>query len=134
VISRRRCKTQAEARMAIFEWHEGWCNPHPRHSSLGYLSPINYERRLLTNEAAAIWITTRPRTGAVQRKWGRRWGRGTTAPPHLKQPQQPIAHLTAVGTVDHLSEAWRARTQKGQRQVLRAACPVNPWGTSLVRN
>jgi len=54
VLNRRRFKTQAEARMAIFEWLEGWYNPHRRHSSLGYLSPINYERRLLTNEAAAI--------------------------------------------------------------------------------
>lgn len=53
VISRRRCKTQAEARMAIFEWHEGWCNPRPRQPSLGSLSPIKCERRLLTNEAAA---------------------------------------------------------------------------------
>ena len=32
-----------------------------------------------------------------------------------------------------LSEAWRLG-QMGQRQVLRAGCPVNPWGTSLVRN
>jgi len=27
VLNRRRFKTQAEARMAIFEWLEGWCNP-----------------------------------------------------------------------------------------------------------
>jgi len=54
VLNRRRSKTQAEARMAIFEWLEGWYNPHRRHSSLGYLSPINYERKLLTNETATI--------------------------------------------------------------------------------
>ena len=54
VLNRRRFKTQAEARMAIFEWLEGWYNPHRRHSSLGYLSPINYERKLLTNETATI--------------------------------------------------------------------------------
>jgi len=34
VLNRRRSKTQAEARMAIFEWLEGWYNPHRRHSSL----------------------------------------------------------------------------------------------------
>jgi putative transposase len=44
VLSRRHFKSQAEAKIAIFEWIEGWYNPHRRHSSLGYRSPMNYER------------------------------------------------------------------------------------------
>jgi putative transposase len=44
VLSRRSFRSQTEARMAIFEWLEGWYNPHRRHSSLGYRSPVNYER------------------------------------------------------------------------------------------
>ena len=44
LLDRRRFKTQSEARMAVFEFIEGWYNPHRRHSALDYLSPIDYER------------------------------------------------------------------------------------------
>jgi len=44
LLDRRRFKTQIEARMAVFEFIEGWYNPHRRHSALDYLSPIDYER------------------------------------------------------------------------------------------
>lgn len=44
VLNRRSFKSPAEARMAVFEWIEGWYNPHRRHSGLGYRSPVNYER------------------------------------------------------------------------------------------
>jgi len=44
LLDRRRFKTQVEARMAIFDFIEGWYNPHRRHSALDYHSPINYER------------------------------------------------------------------------------------------
>lgn len=47
VLQRRRFKSQAEAKMAVFEWIEGWYNPHRRHSALGYRSPINFERAQL---------------------------------------------------------------------------------------
>jgi putative transposase len=45
LLDRRRFKTQAEARMAVFEYIEGWYNPHRRHSALDQESPLNYERR-----------------------------------------------------------------------------------------
>lgn len=51
VLDRRSFRSQAEARMAIFQWLEGWYNPHRRHSALGYLSPINYERRMTAKAA-----------------------------------------------------------------------------------
>jgi putative transposase len=52
LLTRRRFKTQAEARMAVFEWIEGWYNPHRRHSALGRRSPVNFERRNLPQQAA----------------------------------------------------------------------------------
>ncbi len=44
LLDRRRFRTQVEARMAIFDFIEGWYNPHRRHSSLGYESPLSYEK------------------------------------------------------------------------------------------
>ena len=43
--------TRAELAAAIFEWIEAWYNPHRRHSSLGYLSPVEFERKT-TDDAA----------------------------------------------------------------------------------
>jgi len=47
LLDRRRFKTQAEARMAVFEFIEGFYNPRRRHSSIGYLSPMTFERQFV---------------------------------------------------------------------------------------
>jgi putative transposase len=44
LLNRLSFKNPAEARSAVFEFIEGWYNPHRRHSGLAYLSPIEYER------------------------------------------------------------------------------------------
>jgi len=49
LLDRQRFRTQAEARMAIFEFLEGWYNPHRRHSGAGNLSPMEYERKHAVN-------------------------------------------------------------------------------------
>ena len=36
--------TRKELASAMFEWIEGWYNPHRRHTSIGDLSPVEYER------------------------------------------------------------------------------------------
>ena len=36
-------ETRAEARRAIFRYIETWYNPRRRHSTLGYVSPAEYE-------------------------------------------------------------------------------------------
>jgi putative transposase len=43
LLDRTAFKTQAEARMAVFEFIEGWYNPHRRHSALNYQSPMHFE-------------------------------------------------------------------------------------------
>jgi len=45
LLARRRLETKAEARMAIFEFIEGWYNPNRRHSGIGRISPIEFERQ-----------------------------------------------------------------------------------------
>ena len=50
LLDRRRFKSQAEAKMAVFEFIEGFYNPRRRHSSLGYLSPADYERQYTQQE------------------------------------------------------------------------------------
>ncbi len=52
LLNRRRFKTQAEAKLAVFEWIEGWYNLHRRHSSLGRISPVTFERRQTNSKAA----------------------------------------------------------------------------------
>lgn len=47
LVHRQQFKTRAQARAAIFEYIEVWYNRHRLHSSLGYRSPIEYERAAL---------------------------------------------------------------------------------------
>ncbi len=46
LLDRRSFRTQAEAKLAVFEYLEGFYNPRRRHSSLGYRSPVQFEREL----------------------------------------------------------------------------------------
>lgn len=46
-------KTRQEAQLALFEYIEVFYNRKRRHSSLGYLSPVEYERSVLPSELAA---------------------------------------------------------------------------------
>ena len=43
LLDRSTFHTPTEARLAVFEFIEGWYNPHRRHSALDYLSPNRYE-------------------------------------------------------------------------------------------
>ena len=47
LVYRRNFKTRKEAMHAIFEWIETWYNRQRLHSSLGYMSPEEYEKMAL---------------------------------------------------------------------------------------
>jgi putative transposase len=47
LLERHRFKTHHDAALAIFDFLEGWYNPHRRHSALGYLSPYAFEQRMI---------------------------------------------------------------------------------------
>ena len=44
LLDRTTLSTHAEARAAVFEFVEGWYNTRRRHSALGYVSPLEFER------------------------------------------------------------------------------------------
>ena len=43
LFDRQTWDTQADLGSAVFEWIEAFCNPRRRHSTLGYLSPAQFE-------------------------------------------------------------------------------------------
>ena len=44
LLDRYKFRSRDQAGRAVFEFIEGWYNPHRRHSSIGYASPVRYER------------------------------------------------------------------------------------------
>jgi putative transposase len=51
-IHRRPWPTRRETRLAIHDYVGGFYNPHRRHSSLGHLSPMDYEAQHAAGSAA----------------------------------------------------------------------------------
>ncbi len=46
LLDRTSFPDHSEARAAIFDFIEGWYNPHRRHSGISYHSPVSYERAM----------------------------------------------------------------------------------------
>lgn len=54
LVNRSRFTTRDQARLAVFDYIETFYNPRRPHSALGHLSPDDYERSKLNQEAAAV--------------------------------------------------------------------------------
>ncbi len=46
LLVKHRLKNQREASLAVFDFIEGYYNPHRRHTAIGNISPAEYERRM----------------------------------------------------------------------------------------
>jgi putative transposase len=53
-LNRRAWPTRRDARNAVFAWIQGWYNRRRLHSTLGYLSPADYENRTLAQDGASL--------------------------------------------------------------------------------
>ncbi len=53
LLDEHRWQTRRQLALAVFEWIEAWYNPRRRHSSIGNLSPIDYETSFTTAAIAA---------------------------------------------------------------------------------
>ncbi len=53
LLARHSFPTRNAARLALFDYIEGFYNTHRRHSALAYLSPLAYERRWTTEGLVA---------------------------------------------------------------------------------
>ena len=61
VLARNHFRTREEARTAIFCWINSWYNPTRRHSSIGYVSPQEFERRATRNAHRPDVLLPHPR-------------------------------------------------------------------------
>jgi len=118
LLERRRFKTHAEAKMAIFEFIESFYNLRRRHSALGYLSPVDFERRhrhdrLRPNalELAAVLTPLKARPESL----GARGDVGATAVLDRRCARRPIRRAGRDEGTGSAEAEQRNRTKKEDR-------------------
>ena len=50
LLDEHRWATRRQLALAVFEWIEAWYNPRRRHSSIGRVSPVDYEAAQATRD------------------------------------------------------------------------------------
>jgi putative transposase len=105
LVHRRSFQTRDQAREQVFRWIEGWYNARRRHSSLGYLSPTDYEAIHAESDHPAHRAETRsahqPSQPLAEGGEGHTLTQnGRTAP---VDPDQPALHKGALIGLEHPS-------------------------------
>src|SRR2546428_8243335 len=65
LLDRHPSPTQADARLAVFDFIEGWYNPRRRHSALDYRSPVIFERSRESDDRTVPAGATIDQGGAI---------------------------------------------------------------------
>jgi hypothetical protein len=115
LLDRRRFKTQAEARSAVFEFVEGFYNPRRRHSSIGYLSPVDYERR---HHATAVDPDARQPAVVLAAVKDKPFGRPLVGP-SLTATARDSRTIVRVGTEEWLRQGPNRRMSRNGRATRR---------------
>ena len=112
-LSRRwAMQLQAEARIAVFEFIEGFYNPRRRHSSIGYVSPIAYERRAREHDGATVVQAGTKRCSRPNKKMGPK--RRTECRQTRYPDPNPDLSMKPGQARGSLSCCWFQQTQTGR--------------------
>ena len=94
LLDRVTLRTPREARLAVFDFIEGWYNPRRRHSALDYAAPILFERQHAARRAAnSTQMEPRAQCDAALWKLPELWTH-RTRPQLLGKPQSRFSTAT----------------------------------------
>jgi len=118
LLDRSTFKTHAAARQAVFAFIEGFYNPRRRHSSLGYLSPADFERQHQTNRHADHPDTCNPAAvlGPVKVPPGSAGASGNVNLPADRDGPCARRHCNDVGRDGRMGSAETKQKNGGKRE------------------
>lgn len=111
LLCHRSFATRQDARTAVFDYIEAFYNPVPLHSTLGYRSPIEYERSPTMGKLPNDNVSIQP--GAVQPSSGLEFRRVPFKPQRRAEGQvDPTYDLARLSRKDKNRENPRTKTAK----------------------
>ena len=111
LLARHRFRTPAEAQSTVFAFIEGWYNPRRRHSSIGYRSPVDYERQ---HQATAV-IPTHTSLPPCSRPSRTSPPGGPKMGPSLTAAARDSRTIVRVGTEEWLRQGPNQRMARNRR-------------------